>query len=64
MTDEEAGLAFDAAVTAHREMFGFCDGPPYGVPLCYWVEALQEAVATGKPASHSRFWPTGPNDLA
>lgn len=64
MTDEEADRALNAAMDAHREMFGSCFGPPYGVPLCYWVEALQEAVATGKPADPSRFWPTGPNDLA
>lgn len=62
MTDEEAERALNAATNAHREMFGFCSGPLYGVPLCYWVEALQEAVAAGKPVDTSRFYSPRPNE--
>jgi hypothetical protein len=63
MTHDEAYRAFNAAMDAHREMFGFCDGPPYACDLADWVQALQEAVAAGKPVDTSRFYPADPNDL-
>jgi surfactin synthase thioesterase subunit len=61
MTEEEAELALDAAMDAHTEMFGHCPGIPFPYRLARWVQALQEAVAAGKPVDPEPFFPSDPN---
>lgn len=59
MTDE-----LQAAMAAHFEKFGQCDGPPYGVPAEIYAEALRKAVATGVPARAEDFEPDDPSALS